>query len=502
MTKEQAQSKLNETFNQINSELDPMHNNLIAQSRDAYAKRWGTSMSKAKEAVLKNSLTQTNRILMGKGISSQAIKSAVADISNVENPISMLYNLLSILIPNFAYEEVCAIQPMPTKESPIFYPQITANENRNNITKGTALLGSTNWAKESNYSTNKITRKSTDASGGPTIASTAVSFTATEGSILPNTVVVTVTGKDSSGNVVFSGVATDDGKGVINPITDIVDSGTVNYAAGTAALTLNSGTSSANSIEVDITYRYDWAAISASADMTQKPAQSVLEWLSKSIVANPYRLRSTYNLDNFYAAKNVLGGYDIDQVLGTALGGLINKEISCNVFDEILVHADGTKTWSSQLPSGVSEIQHNMSVLQAITEASNEIRKNIARSSANWIVAGSKLMNILESMGANFFDSKNIWAANSYSAEPIGPYVAGTLYNKYKVLKNQDYAEDVAVLGYKRDDVDSSYCAGVYIGLYATQPLAKDDLTAVQGMGTSMGSTQLIENSTMKFVIE
>ena len=502
MTKEQAQSKLNETFNQINSQLDPMHNNLIAQSRDAYAKRWGTSMSKAKEAVLKNSLTQTNRILQSRGITSQAIKSAVADISNVDNPISMLYNLMSILIPNFAYEEVCAIQPMPTKESPIFYPQITANENRNNITKGTALLGSTNWAKESNYSTNKITRKSTDASGGPTIASTAVSFTAAEGSILPNTVVVTVTGKDSSGNVVFSGVAIDDGKGVINPIADIVDSGTVNYTAGTAALTLNSGTSSANSIEVDITYRYDWGAVSASADMTQKPAQIVLEWLSKSIVANPYRLRSTYNLDNFYAAKNVLGGYDIDQVLGTALGGLINKEISCNVFDEMLVHADGTKTWNSQLPSGVSEIQHNMSVLQAITEASNEIRKNIARSSANWIVAGSKLMNILESLGANFFDSKNIWAANSYSAEPIGPYVAGTLYNKYKVLKNQDFAEDTALMGYRRDDVDASYCVGSYISLYSTQPLAKDDLTVVSGLGTQLGATELISNSMMKFIIE
>ena len=49
MTREEAQSKLNQTFTQINSAVDPMHNNLIAQSRDAYAKRWGTQMSKAKE---------------------------------------------------------------------------------------------------------------------------------------------------------------------------------------------------------------------------------------------------------------------------------------------------------------------------------------------------------------------------------------------------------------------------------------------------------------------
>ena len=76
MTREEAQSKLNQTFAQINSAADPMHNNLIAQSRDAYAKRWGKPMSKAKEAILKNSFTQTNRILQSRGISSQAIKSA------------------------------------------------------------------------------------------------------------------------------------------------------------------------------------------------------------------------------------------------------------------------------------------------------------------------------------------------------------------------------------------------------------------------------------------
>ena len=156
MTREEAQAKLNSTMTQINSSVDPLHNNLIAQSRDAYAKRWGTKMSKEKEAVLKNSLQQVTNKLIAKNVSKEAIKSAVSDISKVDNPLAMLYNLYSILIPNFAYTEVCGVQPLPTKESPIFYPQITANENRNGITKGTALLGSTNWAKENTYTTNKV----------------------------------------------------------------------------------------------------------------------------------------------------------------------------------------------------------------------------------------------------------------------------------------------------------------------------------------------------------
>lgn len=488
MTREEAQAKLNGTFAKINSSTDPMHNNLIAQSRDAYAKRWGKAMSKEKEAILKSSLQQTMNLLTARGVGQDAIKSAVADISKVDNPISMLYNLMSILIPNFAYTEVCGVQPMPTKESPIFYPQITANEARNNVAANQKLLGSTNWAKENNFTTNKVTRDAT-----VTAATGAVAFTATEGSILPNTMELLISGTVSGTPV--STYVFDDGKGVV-PATDgfIASAGTVNYATGVVAFTLDSDLDDA---VVKVTYRYDW-----SAPSTTKPAQAVFEWESKTIVAHPYRLRSTYALDNFYAAKQVLGGYDIDQVLATSLGGLINKEISCNVFDEMYARADGTKTWDSTLPSGVSQIEHNMSILQSITEGSNEIRKNIARSGANWIIAGTKLMNILESLGGNFFNSKDIWKANSYSAEPIGPYVAGELFGKYKVLKNQDFAEDVALMGYKRDETDASYLAGVFIGLYSTQPLALDDLNVVQGCGCQMGSVKAFDNSMMRFIIE
>ena len=490
MTREEAQQKLNATFQSINSKVDPMHNNLIAQSRDAYAKRWGQKMSPAKEACLKNSLNQVNQIMMNRGVSREAIMSATADISKVDNPIAMLYNLMSILIPNFAYTEVCAVQPMPTETSPIFYPQITANENRNNVTKGTALLGSTNWAKDNTYSTNKVNRLSTDAADGPVVSGVNVTFTAPEGTILANTVEVTVSGA-------ADGFTLDDGKGAIKPVAGVIVSGTVDYATGTVAITLDAAASGA---DVGIKYRYDWAI--ASDGSGQIPAQVVFEWVSKIITAQPYRLRSTYALDNFYAAKQVLGGYDIDQVLSTSLGGYINKEISCNVFDEMLARADGTATWSSILPAGVSQVEHNMSVLQALVEASNEIRKNIARSGANYVIAGSKLMNIIETLSGNFYNSKDIWKANSYSAEPIGPYVAGELFGRFKVLKNQDFDENIALLGYRRDDVDASWGVGSFCSLYATNPLAKDDLTVVQGMGCKIGATQLFPNSTMRFVIE
>ena len=490
MTREEAQAKLNATFQTINSKADPIHNDLIAQSRNAYAKKWGHNMSASQVACLKNGLNQVNAILSARGVTREMIASATADISKVDNPIAMLYNLMSIVIPNFAYNEVCAVQPMPTEESPIFYPQLTANENRNGIAKGTALLGSTNWAKQNTYSTNKIVRKSTDASDGPVVSGTTVTFTAPEGSIVPGTLEITISG-------VADGFTLDNEQGIINPVANVVASGVVNYKSGEVTITLDTPASGA---DVALKYRYDWAATSDGSG--QKPAQVVFEWVSKVIRANPYRLRSTYALDNFYAAKQVLGGYDIDQVLSTSIGGLINKEISCNIFDEMLARTDGTATWNSILPTGVSQIEHNMSVLQSLVEASNEIRKNIARSGANYIVAGTKLMNIIESLSGNFYNSKDVWKANGYSAEPIGPYVAGELFGRFKVLKNQDYDEDVALLGYRKDDVDASYGCGSFIPLYSTNPLAKDDLCVVQGMGAKMGSKKFYENSLLKFIIE
>lgn len=483
----EAQQKLNDTFQLINSKTDSMHSALLANSRNAYTKKWGSKMSGAKEAILKNSINEVSRFLLSKGVTREAIKSATQDISRVDNPLAMLFNLMSILIPNFAYTEVCGVQPMPTKSSPIFYPQITANDDRNGITKGTALLGSTNWVKQNTYSTNKSSGNLTvDGSG------TSATFTASDGSIMPNSVFITV--KDSAGDII--GETSDNGKGTIVPILGVITSGTVNYNTGAVTLVLESGVVNSGSVS----YRWDFSKGGTDGNGV-KPAQIVFEWLSKLIEAYPYRLRSMYHLDNFYQAKQVLGGYDIDQVLATSLGGLINKEISGNVFNEMLEKTDATVAWLSTTPSGVADIAHDMSVLKALIETSNQLRKQIARSGGNYIVAGDKLMNIIESLSANFYNSKEVWQGNNYNSEPIGPYLAGKLLGKFNVIKNQDYPEDVALMGYKKDETDASYLVGVYIGLYSTEPIAKDDLTVVQGMGCQMGSVKAFDNSLIQFKI-
>jgi hypothetical protein len=316
-----------------------------------------------------------------------------------------------------------------------------------------------------------------------TTGSTAVTLTTPEASVRPGSLAIQLRLAGGVTAIVF-----DDGNGSLIPVTGVTDAtaGTVNYATGAIALTL-----AANAVAGDVAdalYRYEFSD-------TVKPAQALLEWVSELVKAEPYRLRSTYNLDNFYQVKQVLSGYNIDQVLSTSLAGFINKEISGSVFDDMLLRVDADYVWDSANPTGVSWAMHRLSALQTFVRGGNGIRKNIARSGGNVAVCGTEWMNYIETLG------DDTWKPVSYGKEPIGPYEAGELLGRFKIIKNQDYPDTKAAMGYKSDDTDASLIGGVFIGLYSTQPLPLDDLSVIQGMGTQFGWKKAFENSLISLTL-
>lgn len=480
MTADEAREKLNQRFQNISNSTDTLHSNMIASSRRAYAKKFGHNMSAAKEAVLKNSVQQMTNKLIGRGHTRQEIASAVADISKVDNPISMLYNLMSILIPNFAYEEVVGIQPMPTKESPVFFPQITANTTRNGVTAGDKLLGATNWETSNNYTTNK-----TSEDGNLDAATTQTITLATAPEVGSIVVKLTIDGTDYT--------LIDNYKGGFTGLNTVITAASYDANAKTISITLAAAAAVTDTF--DVTYRYDWGSTdNDSSPNTQKPAQILLEWTSEIIKANPYRLRSTYLIENMMEVKQVLSGYDIDAVLASTLGGYINKEISGNVFDDMADRVDASYVWNHSAPAGVPEAVHKLSILDTFADGSYGIRDNVRRSLGNYAVIGTNWMKKISTLGTNVYGSSN-WEPETYGDNvPIGPYVAGKL-NGIKILYNQDYDPNFGVMGYKKDETDASVVGGVFIGLYSTNPIAKDDLNTVQGMGTQFGTRKIIENS-------
>jgi len=456
-----------------------IYQDLIASSAAAYQRKWKKELPQSVKAVLMQSLDKMTQIFQNRDrVSRETIMSAVSDIAKVDNPITLAYNLMSILIPNFAYTEVIGIQPIPTKESPVFYPRIVANENRNNVTKGSVLLGSTNWTASNSFTTNQVASPVTVGN------TTALSFTAPEGNITPGSLAITLKLVGLGTYVVF-----DDGKGVLVPISGVTAStaGTVNYATGGVSLTL-AAAAPANS-SASARYRYEFAD-------TTKPAQAKLEWVTEKVRAEPYRIRTIYELDDFFQVKQVLSNYDIDSVLSSSVAGYINKEISGNVFDDILLKTDADFAWNSSNPSGVAWALHRLSLMQTFVRAGNGIRQNIARAGGNIAICGNEWMNFIETLG------DDLWKPEKFTEEPIGPYVAGTLAGKFKILKNQDYPDTKAAMVYKRDDVDASIVGGVFIGLYATNPVAMDDLKVIQGMGTQFGWLKTFDNSIVSLTLQ
>jgi hypothetical protein len=473
MTEQEVKENLTSRFKGISSSSDGVLGNFLAQSAAFYEQRHKRKLPDSMKAILLQSFNQMSHVLQNqRGQSKEAIMSAVSDISKVDNPITLAFNLMSILIPNFTYTEIMGLQPIPTKESPIFFPQILANESRNNVAKGSVLLGSTNWNESNDFTTNRVTMAMTKATG-----SKAVSFTAPEGSIIHGTVFIQI---NISG--VGTAFVTDDGEGNLIPVSSFTadPAGTVNYSTGVVAMTLAANATANDTVSIG--YRYELTA-------AMKPAQAVIGWSTKQIRAEPYRIRTVFNMDDFFQVKQVLSGYDIDKVLNTSVAGYINKEISCGVFNDLLLRTDADYSWDSVNLTGVSWALHRLSLVQTFVRGGNGIRKNIARSGGNWVVAGTEWMNFIETLG------EDLWKSSAPSEEPIGPYVAGTLCGKFKVIKNQDYPDSAAVMGYKRDDVDASILGGVFIGLYSTNPIAMDDLTTIQGMGTQFGWTKVFDNS-------
>ena len=441
---------------------DTRYKDLITESSIAFEKVHRAKMPEMRKAILAYSLEQFSSRLKQSGIPAQYIKEAAENVGDVENPISLMYSLISLLVPNFAYMDVAGVQPMPTEESPIFFQQLTANTTRNGVTQGTKLLGGTNWSENNLYTSNRA-KEVLVGSGSPW------TLTCAQKPLLPGTIKVTagsivIKDNSSGGFTVISGTAT-------------LGAATVDYTTGAISIATSVG---------DLTggiasYRFDLDAYD--------PVQVLYEWATKPIKAYPRRLRSIYTLENYYAAKQVLKGVDIDAALATSVAGYLNKEISCGVFDNMYDEASSLQTWNKKLPAGVSWAFHRLSLLDTFVRTSNQIRKDIARGSGNIVVLGTEWMNYIETLG------DDLWKPAKFSREPIGPYVAGTLAEKFTVVKNQQFADNDGFMAYKADDTDASYMVGVFIGLYNTDPIALDDLKVRRGLGTSIGEELLFDKS-------
>jgi hypothetical protein len=93
-----------------------------------------------------------------------------------------------------------------------------------------------------------------------------------------------------------------------------------------------------------------------------------------------------------------------------------------------------------------------------------EIEDKTQRMTPNFIIAGKKFMKVINNLPNNVFKKVK------YSDEiPVGTYVAGTLDDQFKVIKNYRYDDDKFLIGAKGSDwLHTGYVYVTYIPLMYT----------------------------------
>ncbi len=380
---------------------------------------------------------------------------------NTGNFIDYGYKLVTAILPNLVADQIVSVQPLKMRSGEIFYMNFRAGQTRGKISAGSNLISAQQGYQPGsyNYSTSTIEEESIGTGNNVT---TVFTPTLSYFPIKPGTVTI----------VAGSVVASDNGSGVLNGSG--VTSGTVSYTTGQVNITY----SSAPANNVPLTATYD-------VDMEQNPqaiGQVDIDLQQTTVTAREYKLRAQYTLDAAWDLQQA-HGHNADDELVAAVASIIRAEIDQSIMKNLFIQAaGGTVTFDATVPVGVSKQDHYDSMIHTFTKASNLIYQATRMVSGNFIIAGINAASVIEGMSQ--FTSNGIEANAAFS----GPYVAGTLANRYLVVKNPDYAPNDFLVGYKGPSyLYAGYVWAPYRPLFTTPQVVLDDMIARRGLWTSGG---------------
>lgn len=371
------------------------------------------------------------------------------------------FKLVTAILPNLVADRIVSIQPLKMKSGEIFYMNFKYGQTKGRLLSGATAIGAnTGYQPGSfNYSTEVIEEEAFGTGDASTTAFTgnASYYPVRAGSLSVTTGSVTAT-DNGSGSLTGSGIA----------------SGTINYTTGAWAVTFSSAPASA----IAITGSYEF-------DSEQTPSgigQVDIDLAQSTVTARPYKLRAMYTLDAAWDLQQA-HGKDADAELVAALASIIRAEIDEGIMKDLYTQASaGTTQFDATVPSGVSKQEHYDGFIHKINQSSNQIYTSTRQVAGNFIIAGINAASIIEGMSK--FESAGMDLNGSFS----GPYVCGTLDNRFIVIKNPSYGADTYLVGHKGQGyLYAGYVWAPYRPLYTTNPVALDDMIVRRGLYTSGG---------------
>ena len=430
--------------------------------------------SKHKKSIPENILATTATLLENTFQWANRMDETTRSV-NLGSFVDYGFDVISATVPNLIAHDILSVQPMNAKHGAIFYLQYLYGSNKGTIQQGQVMNNPfTGQDAAFNFSNDVIDGETIGTGdGSKTTFTTNLGFTP----VRPGTAMIYVNGVLEA-KVVTSenGVDTFGGASGLGGGST---TGTVNLATG--AITFTANTAPASGAKVTVQYRYDMDQTEVGFSQVDLDLQSV------SLEAFPRKLRARWLLDAAFELQK-MKGIDAESELVVALSSEIKHEIDGELMAELYKQAGLTGyNWSAQLPAGaaISYLEYKNTIIDMFTQMSNDIFSATRRVGANFIVAGTNVCNIIETLPdfeAEFLGTKVI----------NGPHFVGTLCKRWKVYKNPYYGANNFVMGYKGDSyLDAGYVYAPYMPLYATPTHVEDDFIFRKGLATSYGQVML-----------
>lgn len=225
-------------------------------------------------------------------------------------------------------------------------------------------------------------------------------------------------------------------------------------------------------------------------DLSSGPSMAgrvTLRLRSEQMKAEPHKLRANYVFDAGYGLSKT-HGLDIEESLINACTAEIRQERDNEVINLLRRQAGHQSTWDRTNTNYISLKEHDESFIAELFACGSQIFESTKRVFGNWCVVGKKGLDILNSVGRPRFEP-------NYVVSPNGPYVAGVLDNKMKVICSPYINSNEYIVGFKGDTfVDAGFVLGDYLPIASTDFIMLDDFVGRKGFVSYYGTRMLNPN--------
>ncbi len=370
-----------------------------------------------------------------------------------------VFPIVRAVFPNLIAKDIVSVQPMTGPTSLVFYLDAVYGTTKGSVTAGDTMFS----ARKGHLADDQYSSEFVDGETYQVLSSTtAVDFALGFRSARPGTFSAAYTDQSGAVTVSDNGVG-----GLVGSGGDGISGGTINYATGAVVWTAGSNLATA----VTGSYYYN------SEGSDQIPIVDI-NLSSVPVRAIPHKLRARWSVE---AATNLkaIHGMDAESELVSLLSEKIRWDVDRRIISDLFTIASaGSVTWNKPAPAAISYNDHKQTFIDALIEASNLIFRATRRGTGNFVVCGTNVSNVIESL----------YGFRPQAVAGNGVVFVGTLQGRWSIYKDPYMDADVFLVGWKGSSfLEAGYVYAPYVPLYTTPTYVLDDMLNRKGMMSQYG---------------